>query len=107
MAKSSKVLARYRLAMALEDVLTQSFPCYVRIPRAIEAKAYVWPEYARGRQEEEEKPGEKPKFVAGVLYLVKFGRAPGDPICALDLLECRVPDEAIALGYFWCAPWVV
>ena len=39
MAKSSKVLARYRLAMTLEDVLTQSFPCYVRIPRDIEAKA--------------------------------------------------------------------
>jgi hypothetical protein len=99
MAKSSKVLARYRLAMALEDVLTQSFPCYVRIPREIEAKAYVWPEYARGREEQEEKPGEAPKFVAGVLYLVKFGKAPGDPIWALDLLESQVADEAIVLGH--------
>ena len=99
MAKSSKVLARYRLAMALEDVLTQAFPCYVRIPRDIESKAYVWPEYARGREEAEGKPGEPPKFVAGVLYLVKFGRSPGDPIWAVDLLESQVGDEAVVLGH--------
>ena len=98
MAKSSKVLARYRLAMAIEDVLTQPFPCYVRIPREIEAKAYVWPEYARGR-EEEERAGEAPKFVAGVLYLVKFGRGSADPIWALDLLESQVTDEAVVLGH--------
>jgi hypothetical protein len=98
MAKSSKVLARYRLAMALEDVLTQRFPCYVRIPRDIEAKAYVWPEYARGREAEEGK-GEAPKFVAGVLYLVKFGRGPGDPVWAVDLLESQVADEAVVLGH--------
>jgi len=54
---------------------------------------------ARGREEEEDKPGEKPKFVAGVLYLVKFGRAPGDPIWAVDLLESQVADEAIVLGH--------
>jgi hypothetical protein len=101
MAKRSKVLARYRLAMALEDVLTQGFPCYIRIPREIEAKAYVWPEYAWGREEEGEGEGrgEAPKFVAGVLHLVKFGRAPGDPIWAVDLLESQVGDDALVFGH--------
>ena len=47
-AKRSKVLDRYRLAMALERVMQSSFPCYVEIPRELEEKAYIWPDYARG-----------------------------------------------------------
>src|SRR5690606_7703686 len=47
-AKHSKVLTRYRLAMALEDILTTDYPAYLEIPRHIEEKAYVWNEYARG-----------------------------------------------------------
>ena len=52
MAKQSKVLTRYRLAMALEDVLRTEYPAYVEIPREIEEKAYLWSEYARGNEVE-------------------------------------------------------
>ncbi len=49
-AKRSKVLDRYRLAMRLEGVLNTSYPAYVEVPRDVEAKAYVWSEYARGNE---------------------------------------------------------
>jgi hypothetical protein len=46
-AKHSKVLDRYRLAMALERVVAPDFPACLEIPRDIEEKAYVWAEFAR------------------------------------------------------------
>src|SRR5690606_3061903 len=48
LAKHSKVLSRYRLAMALEGVLQSTYPAYVEVPRDVEEKAYVWSEFARG-----------------------------------------------------------
>ena len=47
-AKRSKVLTRYRLAMALEGMLQTDYPAYVEVPREIEENAYVWSEFARG-----------------------------------------------------------
>ncbi len=43
-SKHSKVLTRYRLAMALEGVMQVDYPAYVEVPREIEQKAYVWSE---------------------------------------------------------------
>ncbi len=45
-AKKSKVLDRYNLAMMLERVMNRKYPCYVRVPREMEAKAYLWPIWA-------------------------------------------------------------
>src|SRR5690606_9141535 len=61
LAKHSKVLTRYRLAMALEQTLTADYPAYIESPRDIESKAYVWQEYARGDDMETE-GGESNKF---------------------------------------------
>lgn len=71
-AKHSKVLARYRLAMMLEEILTTDFPAYVEIPREIEEKSYLWSEYARGTDRERE-GGEMNKYVGGKMFFVKFG----------------------------------
>ena len=51
-AKHSKVLARYNLAMVLESTLNPGAPRFLKMPRSMEAKAYVWPEYARGAETE-------------------------------------------------------
>ncbi len=98
LAKHSKVLVRYGLALALEKVLAAGSPRYVRVPRAIEAKAYVWPEYARG-SEEEGAAGEAPKFVAGDMYLVRFGERDGDPIWPVDLLSSQSGSAAEVFAY--------
>ena len=71
-AKHSKVLSRYRLAMVLEGVLQTDYPAYVEVPREVEERAYVWSEFARGDDRVNE-GGEINKFVGGKMFLVNFG----------------------------------
>ncbi|REJ87006.1 MAG: hypothetical protein DWQ34_26010 [Planctomycetota bacterium] len=97
-AKHSKVLTRYQLAMAIERVMPPGEARYVRVPRELEAKAYVWPEYARGAETEGE-GGEAPKYVAGDMYFVRFGKSKGDPVWAVDLFSAQSSKDAEIFGY--------
>jgi hypothetical protein len=97
-AKHSKVLARYRLAMTLERILTTDFPAYVEVPREIEERAYVWSEYARGDDRELEN-AEINKFVGGKMFLVKFGSGSRDPIWPIDVFLPQKDDAQTVLGY--------
>ena len=96
-AKHSKVLSRYRLAMALEGVLQTNYPAYVEVPREIEEKAYVWSEFARGDDRVGE-DGEINKFVGGKMFLVKFGNRKRDPIWPVDIFEPQVDLAQTVLG---------
>lgn len=96
-AKHSKVLSRYRLAMALEHVLTTDYSAYVEVPRSLEQEAYVWPEYARGDDSESE--GEEAnKFVGGKMFFVKFGRNPRDPVWPVDIFESQLSEAQTVIG---------
>lgn len=97
-AKHSKVLSRYRLAMALEGVMQHPYPCYVEIPRELEEKAYVWSEYARSDDRVAE-GGEVNKFVAGKMFFVKFGSGPRDPVWPIDIFLSQSGDHAAIFGY--------
>lgn len=97
-AKHSKVLSRYRLAMALEGVMQSPFPSYVEIPRELEEKAYVWSEYARGDDSVVE-GGEINKFVAGKMFFVKFGSGARDPVWPIDIFLFQSKDHATIFGY--------
>jgi hypothetical protein len=96
--KSSKVLDRYRLAMALEDVMATEYASYVEIPRELEEKAYVWSEYARGDDRQLE-GGEVNKFVGGKMFFVKFGNGNRDPIWPVDIFLPQTNDVQAILGY--------
>ena len=97
LAKHSKVLDRYRLAMALERVLTTDYAAYVEIPREIEERAYVWAEYARGDDRVE--PGtEINRFVGGKMFFVKFGSRPRDPIWPVDIFLPQVGEAPTIVG---------
>jgi hypothetical protein len=98
MAKHSKVLARYRLAMALEGILQTEYPAFVEIPREIEEKAYLWNEYARGN-DIESASGEINKFVGGKMFFVKFGSSSRDPIWPVDIFSYQVRDVQTVLGH--------
>ncbi|MEM7373761.1 MAG: hypothetical protein AAF587_34380 [Bacteroidota bacterium] len=98
LAKHSKVLARYRLSMALEKILTTDYPAYLEIPREIEAKAYIWSEYARGDDNEME-GGEINKFVAGKMFFVKFGKGVYDPIWPVDIFLPQSGNAQIIMGF--------
>ena len=97
-AKHSKVLCRYRLSMALENIMQSQFPCYVEIPRELEEKSYAWPEYARDDDRTNE-GGEENKFVAGKMFFVKFGSEPRDPIWPIDILSSQSRDCEKVFGY--------
>jgi hypothetical protein len=97
-AKHSKVLARYRLAMALEGVLTTKYPAYLPIPSHIEVKSYLWSEYAR-RDDQQGDGGEVNKFVGGTLFFVKFGNGPRDPIWPIDIFSRQTAEAQTIIGY--------
>lgn len=96
-AKHSKVLSRYRLAMALEGVLQTDYPAYVEVPREVEEKAYVWSEFARG-DDRADAGGEKNKFVGGKMFLVKFGSHRRDPVWPVDIFVPQVGEAQTILG---------
>lgn len=96
-AKHSKVIDRYRLAMALEAVLTINYPAYIEVPRDVEQKAYVWSEYARG-SETEAVGAEINKFVGGKMFLVKFGAGRRDSIWPVDIFEPQRSNAQLILG---------
>lgn len=96
-AKHSKVLTRYRLAMSLEDVLQTDYPAYVEVPREVEEKAYVWSEFARGDDRAGE-GGEINKFVGGKMFLVKFGSHRRDPVWPVDIFTTQKGEAQGILG---------
>lgn len=97
-AKHSKVLDRYRLAMTLEDVLTTDYPAFVEVPREIEERSYVWSEWAKGNDRETAST-EINKFVGGKLFLVKFGSGRRDPIWPIDVFVPQRAEAPAVLGY--------
>jgi len=97
-AKHNAAIARYRLAMALEQILTTPYPAYLEVPRELEAKAYVWGEYARGNTEEIA-GRELNKYVGGKMFFVKFGSHPRDPIWPVDVFEPQVAQAPAILGF--------
>lgn len=96
-AKHSKVLSRYRLAMALEGVLQTDYPAYVEVPREVEEQAYVWSEFARGDDRAGD-GGEINKFVGGKMFLVKFGSHRRDPVWPVDIFVPQARDSQTILG---------
>jgi hypothetical protein len=97
LAKHSKVLSRYQLAFAIEKIMPPGEARYVKIPRDMEKKAYVWPEWAKG--DDEEGGGEAPKFVGGSMFFVRFGKSKGDPVWAVDIFTPQVDRHAEVFGY--------
>lgn len=96
-SKHSKVLTRYRLAMALEGVLQTDYPAYVEVPRDVEERAYVWSEFARG-DDWVSADGEINKFVGGKMFLVKFGSHRRDPVWPIDIFLPQTSDAQVILG---------
>ena len=96
--KTSKVLDRYRLTMALERVLRTNYPAYVEVPRELEENVYLWNEYARG-QDAAEEGGEAAKFVLGKMFFVKFGDRTQDPIWPVDIFETQAKDADRILSH--------
>ncbi|HJT58300.1 MAG TPA: hypothetical protein VJ761_17480 [Ktedonobacteraceae bacterium] len=96
-AKHSQVLSRYRLAMALERILTTGYPAYLAIPGTIEEKAYSWTAYTSGERGDKEQSGLS-RYVGGKMFFVKFGNRPRDPIWPVDILLSQVDAASHIFG---------
>lgn len=97
-AKHSKVLSRYRLALALEQVLLTDYPAYTEIPRALEEKAYAHADYARG--DDIALPTARlNRFVGGKMFFVKFGSRSRDPIWPVDIFLPQHKDAPTIFGH--------
>jgi hypothetical protein len=85
-AKHSRIIERYRLAMAVEDVFPPGQPCYAPVPKELQIKVYDWEEYVRA-PEDNDADKEKPKFNMGAMSVVRFGDRSADPVWTVDLLH--------------------
>jgi len=97
LAKHSKVLTKYNLVMALENIFPSGEARFARVPREIEKKAYKWGEYSRGIESEDE-GGEAPKFNFGDMYFVRFGKMSGDPIWVVDIFSYQSQNDSLIFG---------
>lgn len=88
-AKHNAILQTYRIALAVEGVMRTAYPCYVEVPENIQEKVYVWDEYFSRAD----------KFVAGKMFLVKFGSGMHDPVWAVDLFLKQRGEAQTVFGY--------
>ena len=79
-AKHSKILQAYRLAMALRERCGTPTHAMSRVPRELEEKVYKWPSMLVAAVREN-------SFVAGKMFLVKFGSGLYDPVWAIDVFD--------------------
>lgn len=95
-AKSSKLLDRYRLAMALESILHTQYPAYVEIPKEVEKHTFT----SRYQRSDDifGPSGEIDWYVGGKLHLVKFGRNPRDPVWPIDIFGPQAGETPTILG---------
>ncbi len=104
-AKHSKVLSRYRLAMALEGILATKYPAYLPIPDHIEKNAYRWTGYThedivQTEQDEtnEHKHDKVNRYVGGKMFFVKFGSGLHDPIWPVDIFSEQLSEAQSIIG---------
>ena len=96
-AKHSRIIERYRLAMAIEEVFPVGQACYAPVPPELQAKVYDWAEYVRLAGDGDADKG-KPRFNMGAMYLVRFGKRAFDPVWTMDLLQFQVPRAQQVFG---------
>lgn len=99
--RTSKVLDRFRLAMALEGVMRQSYPCYVQLTGDLILKAIEWIEYLslRERATANVEQTTADVFSFGQMYFVKFGSRPNDPVWLADIWETQTRFDQQIFGY--------
>jgi hypothetical protein len=108
-AKQSAVLGRLAVALELEGVFHRNYPCYVQVPREIEADCYnydlTWLDtyeslQAAGAGEKEDGDFNVQQLYQsmGQMFLVKFGDRPLDPVWPVDIASWQIDSTERILG---------
>ena len=94
LAKNTKVLDHYRLAMSLAGIFDHGTPCFVQVPARMQDSVYESQAYLRD-------PDAASRDVRniGQMYFVRFGARQGDPIWTADLLAWQAADAQAVFGH--------
>jgi len=95
LAKRTKVLDHYRLAMSLAGIFDHGTPCFVQVPVSMQESVYRDQDYLRD-------PGDATGGKVGnigQMYVVRFGARPGDPVWTADLLAWQAADAQAVFGH--------
>jgi len=94
LAKKTKVLDRYRLAMSLAGILDHGTPCFVQVPASMQESVYqAHADYVRDPADD----GARGNI--GQMYFVRFGPHAGDPVWTADLLAWQAADAQAIFGH--------
>ena len=105
LAKRSKVLDHYRLAMSLAGIFDTGTPCFVPIPHELQESVYqANPNYLREPPDEpaaaaETETATRQTQNIGAMYFARFGPHAGDPIWTADLLAWQKADAQAIFGH--------
>jgi hypothetical protein len=95
LAKKTKVLDHYRLAMSLAGIFDHGTPCFVQVPVSMQDSVYRSQEYLR--DPDDATSGNTGNI--GQMYFVRFGARAGDPIWTADLLAWQAADAQAVFGH--------
>ena len=96
-AKHSRIIERYRLAMAIEQVFPAGQACYAQVPPKLQAKVYERAEYVQ-LAGDDEAGEEKPRTNMGAMDRVRVGQRAVDPVWTMDLLQFQAPQAQQVFG---------
>jgi len=93
LAKKTKVLDHYRLAMSLAGIFDRGTPCFVPVPKRMQEQVYRDRDYLRAP---DSGPGNEN---IGEMYFVRFGSHSGDPVWTADVLAWQAADAQAIFGH--------
>ncbi len=95
LAKKTKVLDHYRLAMSLAGIFDHGTPCFVQVPVRMQDSVYQSQEYVRDPDDATSRDVRN----IGQMYFVRFGARQGDPVWTADLLAWQAADAQAVFGH--------
>lgn len=93
LAKKTRVLDHYRLAMSLAGIFDHGAPCFVQVPADMQDTVYRSQDYLR------DPDGDTAGANIGQMYFVRFGPHTGDPVWTADLLAWQAADAQAVFGH--------
>lgn len=94
LAKKTKVLDSYRLAMSLAGIFDRGTPCFVPVPAGLQENVYRSnPDYVRDPGEENARQN------IGRMFFVRFGPRAGDPVWTADVLAWQAEEAQAIFGH--------
>ena len=99
LAKKTKVLDRYRLAMSLAGVFDRGTPCFAPVPRGMQEQVYRSSDYLREPDAADARAAGSGADNIGEMFFVRFGSHSGDPVWTADVLAWQTADAQAIFGH--------